>query len=134
MFSFVNQWSSQSSCKHQVIYQAWHQERVQQTLHTRRRWMKDDILYKIWLIWVFCDALWSHQCINFLSDLYESDSVQISQHYLFHLSEWHSDLQQNSQETCSSCTSNSWQTADFKALHQALQMWILQEKAILSRI
>ncbi len=29
---------------------------------------------------------------------------------------------------------NSWQTADSKALHQALQMQILQEKAIFSKI
>ncbi len=134
MFSFVDQWSFWSSCKHQVIYQAWYQERVQQTLHTKRKWMKDDILYKIWLIQVSCDALWSHQCIDFLSDLYESDFVQISQHCLSHLSEWHSDIQQNSQETCLSCTINSWQTADFKALHQAFQMQILQERVILSRI
>ena len=96
--------------------------------------MKDNILYKIWLIHVSRDALWSHQCIDFLSDLYESDSVQISQHHLSHLSEWHSDIQQNSQETCSSHTINSWQTADSKALHQALQMQILQERAILSKI
>ncbi len=82
--------------------------------------MKDDISYEIWFIQVSCDALWSHQCIDFLSDLYESDSVQISQHHLFHLFEWHSDIQRNLQETCSSRMINSWQTADFKALHQAL--------------
>ncbi len=29
---------------------------------------------------------------------------------------------------------NSWKTADFKAVHQALQMQILQEKVILSKI
>ncbi len=29
---------------------------------------------------------------------------------------------------------NSWQTADSKALHQALQMQILQERVILSKI
>ncbi len=78
--------------------------------------MKDDISYEIWLIQVFRDALWSHQCIDFLSDLYESDSVWISQHYLSRLSEWHSDIQQNLQETCSSHMINSWQTADSKAL------------------
>ncbi len=47
MSSFADWWSSQSFCRCQVIYQAWHQECIQQTLHTRRRWMKDDILYKI---------------------------------------------------------------------------------------
>ncbi len=47
MFSFADQWSSQSSYRCQVIYQAWHQECVQQTLHTERRWMKDDISYEI---------------------------------------------------------------------------------------
>ncbi len=134
MFSFADQWSSWSSCKRQVIYQAWHQECVQQTLYTRRKWMKDNILYEIWFIRVFHDAFWSHQCIKFLSDLYESNSVWISWHYLSHLSEWHSDIQQNSQETCLSHTTNSWQTADSKALHQALKMQILQERTILSRI
>ncbi len=134
MFFFADQWSSWSSCRCQVIYQAWHQERVQQTLYMRRRWMKDDISYEIWLIRVSRDALWSHQCIDFLSNLYESDSVWISQHHLSCLSEWHSDIQQNLQETCSSHTTNSWQTADFKALHQALQMQILQERVILSKI
>ncbi len=78
MFFFADQWSFQSFCKRQVIYQAWHQERVQQTLHTKKRWMKDNILYKIWFIQVSCDAIWSHQCIDFLSNLYESDSVWIS--------------------------------------------------------
>ena len=96
--------------------------------------MKNDILYEIWLIQVSRNALWSHQCIDFLSDLYESDSVQISWHHLSHLSEWHSDIQQNSRETCLSCMINSWQTADFKALHQALKMQILQEKVIFSKI
>ncbi len=47
MSSFVNQWSSQLSCRHQVIYQAWHQECIQQTLHIKKKWMKDDISYKI---------------------------------------------------------------------------------------
>ncbi len=96
--------------------------------------MKDNILYEIWFIQVSHDALWSHQCINFLSNLYESDSVWISWYYLSHLFEWHSDIQRNSQETCSSHMINSWQTADSKALHQALQMQILQERIILSKI
>ncbi len=95
MFSFINQWSSQSSCRCQVIYQAWHQERIQKTLYIKRKWMKDDISYKIWFIQVSCNALWSHQCIDFLSNLYESDSVWISWHNLSHLFEWHSDIQWN---------------------------------------
>jgi hypothetical protein len=51
----------------QGVYQNWSMWIIQLGVHSKRRWMENDVQNTIWWFWICCDAIWPYQHTCYLS-------------------------------------------------------------------
>jgi len=92
LLSFIDIWNSAKHQMSSMIHQVECHSNISQDSNCCREWMKDGILYKVWVVWMNDDFFWASQCLKHISKIYQLSLAGLSEWVLFSLHEWYSYL------------------------------------------
>ncbi len=75
-----------------MIHQVKCHSGISQDSDCHREQMKDDILYKVWVVWMNDNFFWASQCLKHILKVYQLGFAELFKWVLFNLCEWYSHL------------------------------------------
>ena len=90
--SFINIWDFAEHQTGSMIHQVECHSGISQDSDCCSEQMKDDILYKVWVVWMNDDFFWASQCLKHFSKIYQLSLAELFKWVLFSLCEWYSHL------------------------------------------
>ncbi len=92
LLSFIDIWDFAKHQTSSMIHQVECHSGISQDSDCCREQIKDNILYKVWVVWMNDDFFWASQCLKHILKIYQLSLAELFRWVLFSLCEWYSYL------------------------------------------